>query len=74
MIWGLSDALQHARAENYRTLRSTDRAVAGAKALGITPRAPQHIVTDLVMPTICVPIDADRATALKMIANPSGEP
>ncbi|HEY3948878.1 hypothetical protein [Phenylobacterium sp.] len=72
MIWGLSEALQKARMENFRARRATDRVLSDAKALGITPVAPPHKAMDLAMPPICVPIDTDRATALRMIANPTG--
>jgi hypothetical protein len=74
MVWGLSEALQQAREENYVLKRSTARAVNSAKALGIAPAPPPHNAADVAMEPICVPIDTDRAMALRMIANPSGEP
>jgi hypothetical protein len=74
MIWGLSEALMQARLENFRAKRSTDRALADAKALGVTPVRPPHKPMDPALPPTCVPIGADRATALRMIANPTGEP
>lgn len=74
MIWGLSEALQRARIENYGVKRSTDRALASAKTLGITPTAAPHKAADVAMLPICVPIDTDRATALRLVANPTGEP
>ncbi|HLZ73540.1 hypothetical protein [Phenylobacterium sp.] len=74
MIWGLSEALQKARMENYLVKRSTDRAFASAKVLGIAPAASPHNAADLAVPPACVPIDTDRAAALALIRNPSGEP
>ena len=74
MIWGLSEALARARLENYLVKRTTDRALDGGKALGIAPAATPHGRADLAVPPTCVPIDADRATALRMIGNPTGEP
>jgi len=75
MVWGLTEALARARAANYLAKRAVARAFDEAGRLGIKP-GPRHVSTalDLKTPPLCVPIGADRATALRMIGNPTGEP
>jgi hypothetical protein len=75
MAWGLTEALARARFANYLAKRTADRAFEAAGLLGVRPgpRAAKAGL-DLKRPPLCVPIDTDRATAVKMIGNPSGEP
>jgi hypothetical protein len=72
---GLTEALAKARQANYIAKRAAARTLDEAARLGIKP-GPRHVsaALDLKTSPLCVPIDADRATALKLIANPTGEP
>lgn len=74
MIWGLTQALGDARLDNYRLNRQTDRALAAAAALGIRPKEPMKTALDLKTSPVCVPIETDRASALRMIGNATSEP
>jgi len=74
MIWGLTEALSRARLENYLAKRATTRALAGAPRLNITPAPEAHNANDVKTYPTCVPMGTDRATALGLVANPTGEP
>jgi len=74
MIWGLSEALSRARLENYLAKRSTTRSFTGARSLGIAPAPQPRTADDQKQFPSCVPMDADRATALRLIGNPDVEP
>jgi hypothetical protein len=75
MVWGLTEALARARQANYIAKRAAARTFEEAGRLGIRPAAPRiSAALELKTAPLCVPIDADRATALKLIANPTGEP
>jgi len=75
MVWGLTEALARARQANYTAKRAAARALDEAGRLGIKP-GPRHAspALDLKTSPLCVPIDTDRATALRLIGNPTGEP
>lgn len=68
MAWALTDALEQAKLEAYRDTRATLRAKEAAELVGI-PVAPRRPSGDLEVktPPTCVPIGADRATAVAMI-------
>ena len=74
MIWGLSEALSAARLDNYSAKRSTTRSLAGARALGIAAAPQAHNAEDPKQFPSCVPLDTDRAIALRLVGNPDGEP
>ena len=74
MIWGLSEALSRARLESYLAKRSTTRSITGARALGISPAPQARTADDTKQFPSCVPMNTDRATALRLVANPDGEP
>jgi hypothetical protein len=74
MLWGFTDALAQARLENYHAKRTTTRALDNAKALGIRPSVRRGTASDVKLEPTCVPIGTDRARAIAMIGNPTGEP
>jgi hypothetical protein len=74
MIWGLSEALSRARMESYMIKRSTTRALAGARSLGISPAPQARAAADVKQYPSCIPTSTDRAAALRLVANPDGEP
>src|SRR5258708_3080766 len=47
MLWGFTEALTQARMENYRTRRTTARALQSASVLGIRPARPRRSPADL---------------------------
>jgi len=74
MIWGLSEALSRARLESYLAKRSTTRSLSGGRALGIAPAPQPRNSDDQKQSPSCVPMNTDRPTALRLVANPDGEP
>jgi hypothetical protein len=74
MIWGLSEALSRARMESYMVKRATTRSLAGARALGISPAPQAGTAADVNQYPSCIAMSTDRATALRLVANPDGEP
>jgi hypothetical protein len=74
MIWGLSEALTRARLESYMIKRATTRSLTAAHAMGILPMLPPRSPDDVKRYPTCLPMDTDRATALRLVGNPTGEP
>jgi hypothetical protein len=72
--WRLTGVLNQARLEDYRERRGADRAFDEVRPLAIRASPAHRRAPDLKVQPTCVPIGTDRATALAMIANPTGEP